>query len=183
MATLEQVEKLREKANVSYDEAKAALDAAGGDILEALIALERAGKTNTPPGGGFYSSSSDKTTEEPQSARRTNYKYNGESFMGVLKKIGKFLLSLLQKGNANSFEIYKHEELKSTFPITVLVILLVVAFWVTLPLLVIGLFFGFRYRFSGPDLGKESVNNVMDDAANAADSIKKTISEEHHKDS
>ncbi|MHC1693816.1 MAG: ubiquitin [Eubacteriales bacterium] len=183
MATLEQVEKLREKANVSYDEAKAALDAAGGDILEALIALERAGKTNTPPGGGFYSSSSDKTTEEPQTARKTNYKYNGESFMGVLKKIGRFLLSLLQTGNANSFEIYKHGELKSTFPITVLVILLVVAFWITLPLLVIGLFFGFRYRFSGPDLGKESVNNVMDDAANAADNIKKTISEEHHKDS
>jgi hypothetical protein len=52
MVTLEQVEKLREHANVSYDEAKAALENAGGDILQALIDLERAGKVIPPQGGG-----------------------------------------------------------------------------------------------------------------------------------
>ncbi len=41
MNKLEQIEKLREKANVTYDEAKQAYEAADGDLLEALIILER----------------------------------------------------------------------------------------------------------------------------------------------
>ena len=40
--TLEQVEALRARAAVSYEEARAALEANGGDLLDALIALERA---------------------------------------------------------------------------------------------------------------------------------------------
>ncbi|MDR2615905.1 MAG: ubiquitin, partial [Oscillospiraceae bacterium] len=48
MATLEQVEKLRERANVSFEEAKAALDEADGDLLDALILLEKQGKTAAP---------------------------------------------------------------------------------------------------------------------------------------
>ena len=49
--------------------------------------------------------------------------------------------------------------------LTVLVLLLVFAFWVCVPLLVIGLFTGFRYSFSGPELGRENVNRAMDKAA------------------
>jgi hypothetical protein len=45
---MEHVEKLREKANVSYAEAKAALDACGDDLLEALLYQERQGKVNRP---------------------------------------------------------------------------------------------------------------------------------------
>ena len=42
--TLELVERLREKADVSYEEAKAALEEAGGSLLDALILLERRGR-------------------------------------------------------------------------------------------------------------------------------------------
>ena len=43
--TLEQVERLREKAAVSYGQAKAALEYSGGNLLDALIYLEeRAGE-------------------------------------------------------------------------------------------------------------------------------------------
>ena len=37
--TLEQVERLREKANVSYGQAKAALEYIGGNLLHALLYL------------------------------------------------------------------------------------------------------------------------------------------------
>jgi hypothetical protein len=57
MVTMEMVEKLRERAGVSYEDAKAALDASGGDMLDAIIYLEKQGKA-TPPAGGFYSSGS-----------------------------------------------------------------------------------------------------------------------------
>jgi hypothetical protein len=48
--TIEQVEKLMERTDISYAEAKTALEAADGDILEAIIALEKAGKTANQTG-------------------------------------------------------------------------------------------------------------------------------------
>ena len=39
--TLEQVEQLRAHAAVSYEEARRALEACDGDLLDALILLER----------------------------------------------------------------------------------------------------------------------------------------------
>ena len=53
--TLEQVEALRARAEVSYEEARAALEDSGGDLLDALISLERAGKLR-PDGarGAFF---------------------------------------------------------------------------------------------------------------------------------
>ena len=52
--TLEQVERLREKAAVSYGQAKAALEYSGGNLLDALIYLEERGvipRPTTPPRG------------------------------------------------------------------------------------------------------------------------------------
>ena len=41
MTEFEKVEKLRERANVSYEEAKEALLASEGDLLDAMIYLEK----------------------------------------------------------------------------------------------------------------------------------------------
>ena len=48
MDYFEKVEKLVEKAGVSYEDAKQALDASDGDLLDAMILLERSGKTRGP---------------------------------------------------------------------------------------------------------------------------------------
>ena len=50
-------------------------------------------------------------------------------------------------------------------------------FWVIVPLLVVGLFTGFRYRFSGDELGREGINRAMDKAADAAEKVKEQIGE------
>lgn len=180
MATLDQVEKLRERANVSYDEAKAALDAANGDLLEALIYLEKHGKVRPPEGNGYYSSSAAgaDSGREPGSRSPDRGQSGGESFGALLRRFGRFCLKVLRKGNENTFEVRKDGEVKASFPVTVLVLLLIFTFWVTLPLLIIGLFFGLRYRFQGPDLGGEKVNGAMDSVANATDDFKRSISEE-----
>lgn len=44
----------------------------------------------------------------------------------------------------------------ASFPVTVLAILLLFAPWVTLPLIVIGLFFGFHYQFVSNNSDKDS---------------------------
>ncbi len=48
MENYEKVEKLRERANVSYEEAKEALEQNNWDILDAMIALEKSGKAAGP---------------------------------------------------------------------------------------------------------------------------------------
>ncbi len=58
-------------------------------------------------------------------------------------------------------------------PVTVLAVLLIFTFWITIPIIILGLFFGYRYMFSGPDLGKENVNRAMDSVADVAENLKK----------
>ena len=66
--TLEQVEQLRAHAAVSYEEARRALEACDGDLLDALILLEREGRI--PPGGGrgaFFTTQPGAAPEPPPS--------------------------------------------------------------------------------------------------------------------
>ena len=51
----EQIERLRDHAGVSYEDAQAALEASGGDQLDALVWLEQAGKI---PSSGVHSCTS-----------------------------------------------------------------------------------------------------------------------------
>jgi hypothetical protein len=95
-----------------------------------------------------------------------------------MKRFGNFCLKVIRKGNTNYFEVLKGNESKALLPVSVLVLLLIFAFYITIPLIVIGLFFGFRYRFNGPDFNGNTVNNVMDSAADAAEKLKNSISNE-----
>jgi hypothetical protein len=176
MASLEQVEKLREKANVSFEEAKEALDASGGDLLDALIYLEKRGKVNPPSTGGYYSSQNSGGSQAEQNGGYSACRQGqGESFGDMLKRFFRFCLKIITKGNNNYFEAERNGNTVISCPVTILVILLILLFWVIVPLLIVGLFFGFRYRFRGNELGKESVNKVMDDVSNAAEDIKKSF--------
>ena len=59
-------------------------------------------------------------------------------------------------------------------PVTVLVLFLFFAFWVVVPLLIVGLFFNMRYQFVGPNMHSVDIdiNKAMDAAADATDNIK-----------
>jgi hypothetical protein len=150
MTTLEQIEKLREKANVTYEEAKSALDAANGDLLDALILLEKQGKVQPPAGDGFYSSAKGTTENAAEKAdsKQERRSSAGESFGDVLDRIGKFCISVINKGNAINLEVRKNSETKARCPLTVLVLLLIFAPWITLPLIIVGLVLGYQYRFT-----------------------------------
>ncbi|MDF2656990.1 MAG: hypothetical protein K0R19_3464, partial [Bacillota bacterium] len=156
MVTLEQVEKLREYADISYDEAKA-LENTGGDILQALIDLEREGKVKPPQGGGQYRSSSSAIVCSQQ-AEDNNYKNNQSdhsngdrsAFSRNMRRLFHWMGGVLHKGNVNSFVVEKDGNSVMRLPISVLVLLLLFAFWVVVPLLIVGMFFGFRYLVTGP---------------------------------
>ena len=96
----------------------------------------------------------------------------------IAKKIWTVLKKAVEYGNRNHFQIHRKEETVLELPVTVLVILIIAAFWVTIPLLVLGLFLGCRYSFIGPDLGKAIVNGAMDAAAKTAEKVKEEVAKD-----
>jgi len=90
MTELEKIDVLRERLGLTYKEAKEALDAANGDLIEALIDMEQK-KSKTWEG---------KLTEQ------------GEALMAKLK-------SIVQRGNVTKIRVKKDNETVLEIPATV----------------------------------------------------------------
>ena len=182
MTELEKVEKLREKADVSFAEAKEALDNSGGDILDALIYLEKQGRSTVPAGGGFFSGAGTYTQESQYSPEgERGHERRGETFSSMMKRFGRFCLRMLNKGNTNFLDATKGDALMFSCPVTAVVALVLIFPYITIPLFIISLFFGYRYHFRGEDLGRDSVNAVMDSASNVVNDVKNSFAEGRNK--
>ena len=173
--TLEQVERLREKADVSYAQAKEALEYSGGNLLDALIYLEEKGAIPRPE-GAYYSTRGESTasTQESRADVLPELVREGKRArpkIGIFRRIRYALLD-------NELEIWRRDQPVTALPVLILILLLVFAFWVTVPLLILGLFLGFRYRFSGPDLERDSINDVMGSVADGAAGLGRQVMDE-----
>ena len=169
MEYFEKVEKLVQKAGVSYEEAKAALDASNGDLLDAMIMLERAGKTAGPQKSTYSTRYEDQTqyvsvTERIEQGQEAEGESAGEKIKEVLGKIWHVL-------SRNFLAICRNGETLVKIPLWVALIILFASWFTVLVLIVVSLFFGCRYRFVG-EADMQAANDIMDKAANAADKAK-----------
>ncbi len=139
MDHFEMTEKLRERAQVSYEEAKEALELNEWDMLEAMVYLERQGKTGEAP-----------REQAPEEKKERKPRVNGNLFEVAAKALAR----LVEKGNRNRLEIYREGRRISQLPLTVVVILSLVMFWIVVPALVVGWLFGCSYRLAGQDIDK-----------------------------
>ncbi len=165
MTNFEMVERLRAKANISYEEAKAALEEANWDLLDAMVVLEKQGKVGESRAASY-------TTREEAGETMEKECHNFGRFM---KKVGEKILFGINYLVRNSFEISRKGKVIVTLPALVLVLCLFPWFWFTLILLAVGLFTGFKYAFRGPDLGTKPINDAMDKAADVAQNIKSEV--------
>lgn len=163
MDTFEKVEKLREKANVTFEEAKAALEEANGDLLDAMILLEKQGKAETRTES--FSTKNEATdlivVDQPE---KKEEKKRGNAFTDKVK-------ALWHKSCENYFVIERNDENIVNIPIWVFILILLFTWHVTLILMVLALFFGCRYSFQGEDKMKLA-NDVCDKASEAAEKVK-----------
>ena len=151
----EMVENLRAKANVPYEEAKAALEASDWDMLDALVLLESEGKVNQS-----IPEFTTKEKEETRSSARSEVK-------GNLSKLGAWIRKMFTLGNSNHFVISRKGSELVAMPITVMALLTVLVWPFSLILLFVGLFLGTRYSFRGPDINT-TVNDFMNKAQEKA---------------
>ena len=183
MVTLEQVEKLRDRAHISYEEAKMALEKTDGDLLQAIINLEKEQKIAAPEGDGFFSSEGLNEKLEDRSEKDSNHNEFEDSvtLSELTRRFFNWIRHLVGRGNKNRFEVQKDGERVMSIPVTVLLVLALGAFWLTVPLIAVGMFFGYSYRFAGPDLGKENVNQALDSVAQVAENIKREVIESNER--
>lgn len=166
MEHLEMVEKLREKTGASYEDAKAALEACEWDMLDAVVYLEKLGKISGP--AVSYTTQYEQTKQFVE-ASTTHSKKGG--FGEVLNDFFGWCGEMIKKGNENFLHVEKEDHSVVTMPMTVFVLLLIFAFWVVVPLMIVGLFFGFKYHFSG-NIEKLDLNDAMNKVSKAAEDIK-----------
>lgn len=243
MELLEKVELVREKCGVSYEEARVALEAHDGDVLDAIVAIERgevpvaaveaveaagededaaaievaegvaeagadavgpidevvaATKAATeavaevlgeeaPEAVGTIPVADDPASAEPapetapepqtsvQAAERAQRREARRSKVrGAWRSFWSQCAGILRSGIDMTFVAMRHDEVMFSLPLLFLVIGML-AWGATLWLLVIGLFFGFRYRIDGASPVTVDVNHVMDRAADLADDIKNDV--------
>ena len=186
MVTLQQVEELRKYANITFNEAKDALEETNGDILEAIINLEKKGRIKAPKDGGYYSSKDsyqdNQSNDDAGNVQQEIYDESGSSFSETWNNFISFIKKLFKKGNRNNFEVIKDGKVIMSIPVTILVVLIIFAFWITIPIMIIGLFLGYKYAFSGPELGKDTVNCAMDSVSSAAENLKKEFKGDNNND-
>lgn len=175
MDEFEKVEKLRQRANVSYEEAKEALDKSQGDLLDAMIYLEGQGKISADE------QTSRSTTYEGQTdlvdVRDTvekEDKKNKKSERTLGQKIKHLCHLIWIKIRQNKFTVERRDEKIVTIPVWILILALFVSFWTVGVVLIVGLFFDCRYEIVGPD-DLSAVNNAFDKAGDVVDKVKDEV--------
>lgn len=257
MELLEKVELVCEKCGVSYEEARVALEAHDGDVLDAIVAIERGEVPATvvepveaaaeepegvevveaaeepeaseamgvaeavveagaeavgsidevvsatkaaveavaevlevapetipiadepAPAGPASAKSAPEPDPEPRvsveaTQRAQRREARRSKVRGAWRSFWSQCAGILRSGMAMTFVAMRHDEVMFSLPVLFLVIGML-AWGATLWLLVIGLFFGFRYRIDGASPVTVDVNRVMDRAADIADDIKNDV--------
>ncbi|MCR4694967.1 MAG: UBA/TS-N domain protein [Pseudobutyrivibrio sp.] len=175
MENFEKVELIREKTGVSYEDAKAVLEENNYDMLDAIIQLEKDGKVKEPKSSS-YTAGASQEMENVHQFEKAQEKYQEDckknSFKEGCQNFGHFVENIFKKTVEIEFCVSRNGEPVAKFPTLILICLLLFLFWVTVPLIIIGLFFGFTYSFIGAEKVVVDVNDVCDKASEAAENIK-----------
>lgn len=175
MTNEEMIEKLSRAAGVDPKDAERALEANEWDLFDAMIALEREGKTEKS--GADVQTVIGEACDESEAPRRVtnSAKKNGE---GGFRETVKNLLHKLMK---TAFVVERKGEELLRFPTLLLVLLALFGFWFTIPALLIGMALGCRFRFEGKGETSAAANRAMDDIQSmvysAREKVEQTVKE------
>ena len=182
MEKLKLVEKLKNKANISYEEAKDVLEKSNWDMLEAMLYLEAHGKVQKPSISIFYTNESKESYNEngeevnlKKDTNENNFE-NKNSFEGVFEAICK----AIDTCNNIFIEIIRNSRVILKIPFTVLIVLLFFAFWIVIPLMIIGLFFNMEFLVSSKKIDVDKINKVFKETSKVVKDVKGKFTNHMH---
>lgn len=177
MDSFEKVEKLRSRANVTYEEAKAALNEANGDLLDAMVILEKQGKTMQPQVSTFRTTYEEQTGYE-KVERTASREDSGKRLWESTKNLFRVIWVKLNENYLSVINRRDREALRVPLIIPVLAILF--GWYAFIPIMILFLFFGFRYRIVGRD-DMKNANEIFDRAGDMAQNATDHMREEWNK--
>ncbi len=120
---------------------------ADGDILEALILLEKEGKAKKP--GNSYSTEYDRSEEKnkKEGDKSEKGKHKGKA-CGFIEKTKE----LFRKSITNYLVIKSKEDTKAKIPILAAIVIMIFAWHISVIAIIVSLFFGCRYSFGGEEI-------------------------------
>lgn len=142
---LEQIDELRRRTNVSYEDAKEALDMCEGDMLQAIIYLEKNKKAKIATNDGEKECLFDK------------------------------IKALIKKGSNIRFIIKKRERMVLNLSLNVTILIAIFAFHVTIIGLILALICGYRMKFEtnkGEDI---KANQTLDKVQDSIEQMKNDL--------
>ncbi|MDK2865970.1 MAG: hypothetical protein PWP51_90 [Clostridiales bacterium] len=141
--SLEKIDMLMERANISYKEAKEALEKFDGDMVEALIYLESNQKTAPHT-----------TSRHPREHREHYKEQRRQQRRAQNRDIFEDLKGFVQKLHKTSFIVSKKDRRLLDIPLTVAGIIILVTLPASLFLLILPYFFGYQIRILNADGSK-----------------------------
>lgn len=137
--TLEKIDLIRSRANVTYEEAKSALELNNFDEIEALIYLEK-----------------NKRTEAKQTEPKPSQVSNGPSVWDQIK-------AFVAKVHAIRFVVENNQQILINIPLTILLLSLMILFPFIVTLLILGLVFGYKMTFVKSKTESYEINSMFGD--------------------
>ena len=168
MEMIEKVERLRERADVTYEEAKAALEEAGGDLLDAMVILERQGKVRGPARSSYSTEYDEQKDYIRVRDKVEQQKKSAPSFTHTVGRLVKTFFSFIRH---TVFIVTKEDSIIFTMPSWVLVLLLFFFWEAIVPVMVIALFFKVNYSFDGAQNVKRA-NDILGKAGEFAQDVR-----------
>ena len=168
MEMIEKVERLRERADVTYEEAKAALEEAGGDLLDAMVLLERRGKVRGPAQSSYSTEYEEQKDYIRVRDKVEQQKKSAPSFTHTVGRLVKTFFSFIRH---TVFIVTKEDSIIFTMPSWVLVLLLFFFWEAIVPVMVIALFFKVNYSFDGAQNVKRA-NDILGKAGEFAQDVR-----------
>ena len=164
------IEKLKERAGVTYEEAENALKACDGDLLDAMVFLEKIGKVSAPETEVVTTSRTEHSSFADVEDKVRDYdRVTGEKDMG--QKLKRGFLKFIDIIKNNDLKISREGKELVKIPLWIAVIVCLVLWKLIVVAVIISLFFGIRYSFEGRDK-LEGANMVADKATEAVNYVK-----------
>jgi hypothetical protein len=137
--TLEKIDLIRSRANVTYEEAKTALELNNYDEIEALIYLEK-----------------NKKTGPQQTEPKSSQVQEGPSVWDQIK-------TFVAKVHAIRFVVENDTHIILNVPLTILLVSVMILFPFVVTLLILGLIFGYKMTFVKSKTESYEINSMFND--------------------
>lgn len=162
MDRLKAINKLRDKADISYEEANSVLENNNWDVLDSIVYLEKHKKIKAPSVSIFYTNEfKDNCTNQEEAVaiikntRKNNFKEDGD-FHGLFQTI----CQIIDTCNNIFLEINQKGRRLLKIPVTVIIVLILFAFWIIIPLVVVGLFFDVGFLVSSKRISRDKIDKI-----------------------